>query len=108
MKIIRGFGVVSMGSFLGVLYAMLGLVVGLVYGGILMSMGALGVGAAKGGQNLGALGGGLAVMALAPFVYGLLGFLFGLLGTVLTNLALKWSGGLEVEMEDVPDSTSSL
>jgi hypothetical protein len=102
MKVIRSFGVVSMGKYLGILYAMLGLVVGVIYGGIMMIVGA--IGASAGGEGSGALGalgigGGIAAIIFAPIIYGFLGFIIGLLGTLLANLALKFSGGLEVEMD---------
>lgn len=102
MKVIRSFGVVSMGKYLGILYAMLGLVIGVIYGGIMMIIGA--IGASTGGEGSGALGalgigGGIAAIIFAPIIYGFLGFIVGLVGTLLANLALKLSGGLEVEME---------
>jgi hypothetical protein len=102
MKVIRSIGVVSMGKFQGALCAMGGLVFGLLYGGTLVLIGVDGAGShVEGISRLGArsIGGGLAVMAFAPLVYGLLGFVAGLLEAVLINLALKFSGGLEVEME---------
>jgi hypothetical protein len=103
VKVIRNFGVLSFGKFLGILYAMLGAVIGVIYGGVLMIVGLVGGGANT--ENAGILraagvGGGLAVIILAPVIYGLLGFLFGLIGTALANLALKFSGGLELEVDD--------
>ena len=103
MKIIRSFGVLSFGKFLGTLYAMLGAVIGVIYGGIMMIFGLVGGGAE--GENAGmfravGVGGGLAMIILAPILYGLLGFIFGLIGTALANLALKFTGGLEIEMDD--------
>ncbi|HYO73255.1 MAG TPA: hypothetical protein VEU33_45040 [Archangium sp.] len=35
-----------------------------------------------------------------PIFYGLLGFIFGIIATAFANLALKLTGGLEVELED--------
>lgn len=102
MKIIRSFGVVSVGKYLGILYGMLGLVFGVIYGGILMIAGAIGLASnSEGGGMLGGMGigGGLLAMIGAPLLYGFLGFVFGLLGTLLANLALKFSGGLEIEMD---------
>ncbi len=104
MKVIRSFGVLSFGKFLGILYAMLGAVIGVIYGGIMMLFGSL-MGGSGGGENAGMLGAfgvgsGLAVIIFAPIVYGLLGFIFGLIGTLLANLALKFSGGLELEVDE--------
>jgi hypothetical protein len=103
VKVIRSFGVLSFGKFLGILYAMLGAVIGVIYGGIMMLFGLAGGGANA--ENAGmfravGLGGGLAMIIIAPILYGLLGFIFGLIGTALANLALKFSGGLELEVDD--------
>jgi hypothetical protein len=103
VKIVRSFGVLSFGKFLGILYAMLGAVIGVLYGGIMMIMGL--AGGSGGGENAGmfravGVGGGLAMIIIAPILYGLLGFIFGLIGTALANLALKFAGGLEIEMDD--------
>jgi len=103
VKIVRSFGVLSFGKFLGILYAMLGAVIGVLYGGMMMIFGLVGGGANT--ENAGmfrafGVGGGIAVIIMAPIIYGLLGFIFGLIGTVLANLALRLAGGLEIEMDD--------
>jgi hypothetical protein len=103
VKVIRSFGVLSFGKFLGILYAMLGAVFGVIYGGIMMIVGM--VGGSADAENAGAfrafgVGGGLAMIIIAPILYGLLGFIFGLIGTLLANLALKFSGGLELEVDE--------
>jgi hypothetical protein len=103
VKIVRSFGVLSFGKFLGILYAMLGAVIGVLYGGIMMIFGLVGGGANA--ENAGmfraiGVGGGLAMIIIAPILYGLLGFIFGLIGTALANLALRFSGGLEIEVDD--------
>lgn len=102
MKIVRGFGVLSMGKYLGVLYGMLGLLIGVIYGGVLMIIGA--IGAASDSADAGPLAamgmaGGIGVMIFSPILYGIMGFIFGMIGTLLANLALRFTGGLEVEMD---------
>lgn len=103
MKRIRSFGVLSFGKYLAVFYAFLGFIFGLIYGGIMMLIGM--AGAASGGKDAGPLaafgiGGGIAAIIFGPIFYGLLGFIFGIIATAFANLALKLTGGLEVEIED--------
>jgi hypothetical protein len=103
VKRIRSFGVLSFGKYLAVFYAFMGLVIGIIYGGIMMLLGA--IGAASGGEDAGPLaafgiGGGIAAVIFGPIFYGLLGFIFGVIATALANVALKMSGGLEIEIED--------
>jgi uncharacterized membrane protein len=103
VKRIRSFGVLSFGKYLAVFYAFLGFLFGLMYGGFMMLFGA--IGAAAGGKDAGpmaafGIGGGLAAIILGPIFYGLIGFIFGIIATAFANLALKLTGGLEVEIDD--------
>jgi hypothetical protein len=45
---------------------------------------------------------GFFLLLLAPIMYGILGFIFGALGALVYNLVAKWTGGVEVEVEDLP------
>jgi len=100
--VIRRIGVMSLAKIMGVLYAGIGLVIGVCFA--LFSL--LGGGAAMmGGQDGGAAAGGLMMgmglgMAIAaPIFYGVLGFIGGLLTGWLFNLAAGFVGGLEVETQ---------
>lgn len=103
MKRIRSFGVLSFGKYLAVFNAFMGFLMGLIYGGMLMIFST--IGAAAGGKNAGpmaafGIGGGIASIIFFPILYALLGFIGGIIATVFANIALKMTGGLELEIED--------
>ena len=92
-------GVLSFGKLMGAIYAGLGFIVGLLYGGIFLIMGGA---ALSGGEEEGffALIGGCGAVILVPLFYGILGFLFGLLMACIYNFAAGRMGGLEMTFED--------
>jgi len=92
---LRRVDIVSVGTTLGVLYAMLGLIIGLVAGGLM----AVGVTSSAGSaEMLGArTGGGIVIVVLAPIFYGVIGFIFGLILGFLYNLAARISGGIKFQ-----------
>jgi hypothetical protein len=50
-------------------------------------------------QRVGMLALGTGFAICAPFIYAVMGFIFGALGALLYNVAAKWLGGIEVEVE---------
>jgi hypothetical protein len=100
--VIRRIGVFSLAKIMGVLYAGLGLVIGICFalftmlgGGAMMASGQDGGGAA-GGMMMGM---GLGMAIFAPIFYGLVGFIGGLICGWLFNLAAGFVGGLEIETQ---------
>jgi len=100
--VIKRIGVLSLGKLMGLLYAGIGLLFGVLYalvavvgGGAMMAMGG-GEGAVGGGMMMGL---GLAAVLVLPIFYGIVGFLGGLLSAFLFNLAAKYTGGLEIEAD---------
>ncbi|MGD2113913.1 MAG: hypothetical protein PVG07_02600 [Acidobacteriota bacterium] len=99
--VVRRLGVLSLGKVMGVLYALMGLIFGLIFS-LVSLMGAT-FGAAfsdTGGADalFGVLFGIGAVIAL-PIFYGVMGFIFGLLTAALYNLTASIIGGLELDVE---------
>lgn len=103
MQKITGLGILSIGKFLGILYGMLGLIIGVIYGGILVLFSLLAAGGSSGQQagGIAAFGvvGGIAVVVGAPIFYGLVGFIGGLIMAIIANLALRLSGGIELQLD---------
>ena len=109
MLTVKQIGVLSVAKFLGVLYAGLGLVFGLiislfsVFGSILGGLLASNptfrdlAGGSQGSIISLAFGRG-AVIAL-PIFYGILGFVGGLIFGLIGNLALGISGGIELKVK---------
>ena len=49
--------------------------------------------------------GGMFFFVYAPVLYGILGFISGSVAAVVYNLVVKFTGGLEFEVRDVPPAT---
>lgn len=94
-KRLKRFAPLQLGIVMAVTYAMLALVLVpfFMIGGMLapnasgMPMLFLGIGA-----------------LILPVVYGAMGFVAGVIGAFVYNLAAKWTGGIEVTVEDAPAS----
>jgi hypothetical protein len=90
------------------LYAIVGLVAGLFYGLIFMVLGQLG--GLLGGEDIPGLGfltgivGVLAIPVLAV-LYGVLGSVVMAIGGALYNLAIRWVGGVKIEMDVTEPAT---
>ena len=98
--VITKVGVLSLGKLLGIMYAAIGAVFGLIYalfavvgGGAMLAMGG-DEGAMGGGMMMGM---GVAAVIVLPILYGLIGFVGGLISALFFNIAAKYAGGLEVE-----------
>jgi hypothetical protein len=96
--IVKRIGPLSIAKVAGMLYGILGLIVGCFVA--LFSLVGGAVSEELGGAALGALFGVGAVIFL-PILYGFLGFLMALVGAALYNLAAGWIGGIEVQIEGV-------
>jgi hypothetical protein len=99
MITIRRIGVLSLAKVLGLLYALLGLIIG----GLVTCFSLFGTLVA--GANMpegpeGPLFGlvfGLGSIIILPIFYGLAGFIGGLIVATLYNLLAGWVGGIELE-----------
>jgi len=95
MPKVKRFGAVSVGKTFGVLYAIFGLIPGVIFTVITLLGGILS------GSKWALVPAGIGVGAIIfiPIVYGLLGFIVGWLGAVVYNFISKRVGGIEVEIE---------
>lgn len=94
--VLRRFGVLSLGKFMAVLYAIIGLIFGVLFAAVSMLGGGM-----FGGDSgaMGMIGGfGLLSIVIFPLLYGALGFIAGLIGGLLYNLTAKLSGGIEMDL----------
>jgi hypothetical protein len=101
--VIRKIGVMSLGKLMAVMYAGIGLLLGGLYalfavvgGGAMMAMGGEENAALGGGMVIGM---GLAAVVVAPIAYGIFGFIGGVISAFFFNLAAKYAGGLELEVQ---------
>lgn len=95
MKIIKSFGVLSFGKLMGVSYAVLGLVFGVIF--LLFSF----VGFVTHIAHLGSgLLFGIGAVVAFPVLYGAMGFVLGVVGAAIYNFISHWVGGIEIEVGD--------
>ncbi|MEE8524181.1 MAG: hypothetical protein V3T72_09645 [Thermoanaerobaculia bacterium] len=104
MQVLKRVGVLSCGKITGLLYALIGLIIG----GIFALLSLVGAGMAASGGGSEALWGamfGVGAVILMPLFYGVMGFIGGLITGLLYNLIAGWIGGLEMELVDSGPST---
>jgi Transmembrane domain of unknown function (DUF3566) len=83
-----------------VVYAFLGLIVGIcmaLFSMVAGSLGSLAGGAVPGARALG-FGFGFSAIIIFPIFYGVIGGIGGVIGAAVYNLAAGWVGGLEVDI----------
>ena len=80
----------------GVLYALIGLLIGALF-----SLFAMVGGGMAGGSDVMPMMGifGAGAVIILPIVYGCLGFIAMFIGAVLYNLVAGWVGGLNIDLE---------
>lgn len=96
MKLKR-IGVLSCGLVSGVLYAIMGLLIG----GVISFIAVLGTameGMNSGNEPIGMLF-GIGAIIFAPIFYGFLGFVGGVIMAFVYNLVAGWTGGIEMEFD---------
>lgn len=94
---LRSIDVLSCAKLYGVLHVAFGVLFGLFF----VFIGLVGLAAAPGHQKFGMIG-VLVFAALAPFLYGALGFVIGAIGALLYNWIASAIGGIQMELEAVP------
>ncbi|MGH9874681.1 MAG: hypothetical protein ACRD9S_19660 [Pyrinomonadaceae bacterium] len=103
---IRRFSVFSVAKIQGFLAFVIGLLIGVIYGLVVMIFGAAISSLAPQADSqamtgVGAIVLGLVIMIAVPIFYGILGFIGGAIGALVYNLAAGVVGGLKFELEGV-------
>jgi hypothetical protein len=101
--VIRHVGVISAAKIAGLLYAVAGLFVGVIFAAISFLGGAGAIGAGSDASNpmvpmLGMMFGAGALI-LAPVFYGIMGVVIGALTAAVYNLVAGVTGGLELDVQ---------
>ena len=97
--VLRRVGAFSLAKLSGILYALMGMILGAFFA--LLSLVGAGIGAAASGSNepfLGAIFGVGAIIFL-PIFYGVIGFVGGLITGWLYNLVAGMVGGVELDLQ---------
>jgi hypothetical protein len=82
------------------IYGILNFVIGILFGIFFVLIGLIGLAAAPGQQKFGMIG-MLFFAAIAPFLYGALGFVMGAISALLYNWIASIVGGIKMELETV-------
>lgn len=104
MHRITKLGVLSLAKIMGLSGAIFGLIIGVLYGGILILIGLIGAttgGPEAGGVAIVGIGGGLAMIVIIPVIYGGMSFVVGLIYGLIINFVLSLAGGLELEIHKI-------
>ena len=103
---LRHLSVVQFALVLAVLYALLGVLAGLVWWLVISPIFIAGMKSGVGGATPSgfAMMAGLGVFAVIffPIMYGIIGFIAGLIYAALYNLVASWIGGIEMTLEQMP------
>jgi hypothetical protein len=94
--VIKRFEPLSVGKIAGILYAAIGLVIG-----VIVSLAAT-IGGLAGHSDFGAFTGGLVgigAIIILPIFYGVLGFVVAIIAAWLYNLAAGFVGGIEIDVQ---------
>ncbi|MGH9937107.1 MAG: hypothetical protein ACREAM_12720 [Blastocatellia bacterium] len=94
MAVVKRVRVLSVGKVLGVLYALLGLLLG----GILSLLSLAGAVASGLDEGIAGVLFGVGAVVIVPLFYGGVGFIGGIIMAALYNLVASFIGGIEVEL----------
>lgn len=99
--VVRRIGVLSLGKILGVIYAVLGLLLGGLFAVFSLFGAAMGMAQGQGNAWMGAFF-GVGAVVFMPLLYGFFGFLGGIIVSAVYNAASSVMGGIELELSGVP------
>jgi hypothetical protein len=102
---IRKLGILSVAKIQAVMMFVIGLLIGILYGLIVIIYSLFGAGIVGGDAAL-VIGGGGVVLGIGlmigiPIMYGLIGFIAGALSALIYNIFAGMVGGIEMEVENV-------
>lgn len=104
---LRHIAVVQFALVAAVLYALLGVLIGLAWWLVLSPIMMAGVrSSGVSAPGVAAMTGlGFFAILIFPIMYGVIGFIAGLIYAALYNLAAGWTGGFELTFDQVPAAT---
>ena len=99
---LKSIDAVSCGKLLGLMYAIIGLIIGGL-AAIASLLGAAGPQAQGGGNAVMILGAGVGSLVIFPFLYGILGFIGGIVSAFIYNFVAGLIGGIVLNFHLPPD-----
>lgn len=97
---VRSFNIVQWALISGLIYAVFGLIIGLLWVPLVGLVAAFHASMGGGPGMMGA-GVGLFAIVIFPIIYFVIGFIFGIIFAALYNLVAKWTGGVEMTLDTV-------
>ncbi len=88
----------SAGKICGIMYTIMGVVIGLIYALYFAGMGLL-VTSMSGTEGTLMIIIGVVCIVAVPIIYGIIGFLSGLIGAAIYNLLARKIGGIKLEIK---------
>jgi hypothetical protein len=103
--IVKSVGIFSLAKITGIIYAFIGFIAGLFFSLLALLGAILGANLADSPEPFVGMIFGVGSVILFPVLYGVLGFIAGIITAGIYNLTARWTGGLEIELEEKPAST---
>jgi len=105
---LRHISVVQFALVAAVLYALIGIIIGLAWWLVISPIMMAGMkGSGVSAPGMAAMTGiGFFAILVFPIMYGIIGFIAGLLYAALYNLAARWTGGFELTLDQVPSTAA--
>jgi predicted DNA repair protein MutK len=109
---IKRLGVLSVAKMLSIIYGMVGLITGVLYGLGIMFLGATMLSGSSSSRGVNEAAGGfivvgLVTMVVTPIMTAIFGFIGGAILAFIYNLAAKMAGGIEMELENAGQQYSA-
>lgn len=94
MTKLKKIGVLSLAKLQAITMALVGFIIGIIFfiGGLFFGITTDSIGIGMGFSFLSII--------IFPIIYGVMGFIGGVIGALLYNLSSKWTGGIEIYLED--------
>jgi hypothetical protein len=103
---IRNINPLQLGIVYATLYAIIGVLIGVIFALFTMAMGSM-MGAGSMGRGGMPNFGWLSVI-IFPIMYGVIGFIAGIIVGFLYNLVAGWTGGIELTFSTTPVTSTSI
>lgn len=98
MTKVKKFGALSVGKICGLVYAVIAFIIGFFVTVFALISVATATGEEK--SAFGSILFGVGAIIFLPILYGVLGFIGGVISAWIYNVAARWIGGIEVELEE--------
>ena len=97
--VLKRIGILSLAKIMGILYAVLGLLMGFIISAVALFGALLGSAFSNSTEPFMGLIFGAGAIIVMPILYGVMGFISGIITAGIYNFVVRFTGGLELEFE---------